>query len=143
MSEVIGIIVAGNFFVVIIALIFNLRVLRDKTKQDYILPWKFVFLALIFFLLFEVVGVLDQMGVITILGLSNQASFGYALTRLGILACFLFGLVLEDKHEIVEQKMLVARMKDGRKVKTKSVGKYVKKNKPKPAKAKKTKSIKK
>lgn len=124
-----GIIVTGNFFIVLFALFYNIKVLRDHTKKDYILPWKFVFFALVFFLLFEIIGVLENMGFLGIWKLSEYSDIAYGVARLGILGCFLFGLILEDQHEIVEEKKIVAKMKHTKKInQKKKVGRYVKKN---------------
>jgi uncharacterized metal-binding protein len=127
-----GIIIASNFFVVLFALYYNIKVLRDKTKKDYVLPWKFIFMALIFFLIFEIIGVFNSMGLLNLWGLNEKAQIAYGISRLGILACFLFGLILEDQHEIVEEKHIVAKMKQTRKeneAKKRKVGRYSKRKK--------------
>lgn len=110
MDVISSILVMGNFLLIVFALYFNVKVLRDQTKKDFILPWKFTFVALLFFLVFEIIGVLEGMGLMTLWGVADLFSILYGVSRIGIVGAFLFGLILEDKHEVLEEKQIVRKM---------------------------------
>lgn len=110
MTTLSGVLIATNLMLIIFALVLSIKVLRDKTKKDFIKPWKYVFIALIFFFIFEIIGIFEQVGLIAWWDLSSFIDLFKVIARIGIVASFLFGLILEDKHELVEEKQIVNKM---------------------------------
>ncbi len=111
-----GMLSAGNLMLIIFALVFSLKVFKDKTRKDYLRPWKYIFIALIFFFFFEVIDIIDifvQIGLIAWWDLSSivyMLNMLKGIARIGIVVSFLFGLILEDKHEQVEEEQIVQKM---------------------------------
>jgi hypothetical protein len=81
-----------NLALVIVAVFLFIRLFKVKKPKSYLLPWKYLFAALILFIIEEIITVLNSLNIISFPHVT------FAFFELGMITLFIYMLLLQKQH---------------------------------------------
>jgi len=80
-----------NLALVVVVVLMMIKVLRTPSKKVYVEPWKWLFYAILIFILEEILTVFDASGY-------NINDLVYPLLETLIISCFIYMLLLQREY---------------------------------------------
>ncbi len=80
-----------NLALVVVVVLMMIKLLRTASKNVYVEPWKWLFYAILIFILEEILTVLDASGY-------NINDLVYPLLETLIISCFIYMLLLQREY---------------------------------------------
>lgn len=81
-----------NLILVVLVIIFLIRIIKVKNRNNYIVPWKILLFAIIAYTIEEILTVINQSGLITIPKLT------FPLIEMIIICSFIYMVMLQKKY---------------------------------------------